>query len=302
VFHPRRIPASGVPAVLIVEGSGKSPDRKDSAVSPFYQLGRILARDGYYVLTYNKRGSGSNTGNGSFYRSGFWMDNKDAQAALDFLSSAAHIDKSRIFLLGQSMGGVHITFLARKNRVAGNIYFAAAFKEFKETLRQQNADILGFLGKSRRAIALELKKIAKMLHAIETGNFCASDYTDICRKIEGANIIDGVQERYFREVLKIDSARELAKLDIPLLILQGTSDFVINLNDLQAAKNALRKAGEKNARLKILPKVDHIFSDQPDKAASFKYMVKIGKTGRFKPVSKKALHEIREFLSAHNKT
>ena len=118
-FRPRRAPSAGAPAVLIIEGSGKSSSGGDLPTSPFYQLGRILAAEGCYVLTYNKRGSGLNTNNGSFYRSTFWTDNKDAQAALNFLRSSGQADKDKIFLMGQSMGGVHVTALALKNKIAG---------------------------------------------------------------------------------------------------------------------------------------------------------------------------------------
>ena len=296
-FRSRRIPKGGAPAVLLVEGSGKAPDSGLAEDFPFYQLGRALAGDGFYVLTFNKRGSGLNGRNGSFYRSSFWTDNKDAQAALDFVKSLKHVAADRIFLLGQSMGGVHITYLAQKNKVAGNIYFASAFKDFKETLRQQNRDVLGLLGRPRKEINTELGKLRKLLKAIESGTFRKADYPDACQRLDGANVIDGVQEKYFRDVLRIDNACETAKLGIPLLIMQGTADFIINLDDLKAVKLALKKAGKKNARLKVLAGVDHIFSDQADKAASFRYMSRVKKTRKFKPVSGKILSEVRKFLA-----
>lgn len=296
-FRPRQRSVSGFPALLLIEGSGKSPTGTPGKEFPFFQLGRELAKDGYYVLTYNKRGSGLNSKNGSFYRSSFWTDNKDAQAALDFLKSRRYVNKKQVFLLGQSMGGVHITFLAKDNDIAGNIYFASVFKDFRKLLLQQTAEILGLLGKPPKVVKLELKTLVRVLNALDSGKFRCEDYPDICQNIDGANIIDGVQERYFKEILKIDSARHLADLDIPLLIMQGTSDFIVNLDDFSAARKALRRAGRKNACLTVLPKVDHVFSEQPTKAASLKYMRRVQVTKRYK-VSKKVLREIRRFLGS----
>lgn len=286
-----------VPAVLIVEGSGKSPDARLAPDSPFFRIGKALASAGYYVLTFNKRGSGLNTSIGSFYRSDFRTDNRDAQAALDFTLAHKQVDGENIFLLGQSMGGVHITFLAQKNKIAGNIYFAAPFSKFRDLMLRQTRTVLSLQGRRRKDIAAELHKLASVLGEIDKGHFAPSRYPEICKKIEGANIIDGVQQKYLRYVLKIDAARELARLKVPVLILQGTSDFVVGKKDIRAALAALKLAGKKDAILRILPAVDHIFASNRGRLESLKYMIRVQRTRKYKPLARRILPEIRSFLN-----
>lgn len=116
------------PAILLVEGFGKAHSDKEPESSPFFQLSQALSDKGFTVMTFSKRGSASNSRNGSWARSTFWIDNKDAEAALNYLMSYRGVDKNRIYLFGQSIGCLHASILAQRSPVKGLIVFAGATK------------------------------------------------------------------------------------------------------------------------------------------------------------------------------
>ncbi len=122
------------PAILLVEGFGKSHLEKEPESSPFFQLAQAMSDQGFVVLTYSKRGSSSNSKNGSWAKSTFWLDNTDAQAALDYLKSYSGVDKSRLFIFGQSIGCLQSSILAQKNSVKGLIVFAGGYQNFLNIL------------------------------------------------------------------------------------------------------------------------------------------------------------------------
>jgi uncharacterized protein len=63
---------------------------------------RLLARHGYGVLLFDRRGEGESEGDFNAYG---WGGDADLKAALDFLSRRADVDRQRIGGLGLSVGG-----------------------------------------------------------------------------------------------------------------------------------------------------------------------------------------------------
>ena len=73
IYSPKG--ASSAPAILLVEGSGKSHFEEELESSPFFQLAEHLSKHGFVAMTFSKRGSASNAKNGSWAKSSFWTDN-----------------------------------------------------------------------------------------------------------------------------------------------------------------------------------------------------------------------------------
>ncbi len=282
------------PAILLVEGSGKSHFENDLESSPFFQIARDLSELGFFVMTYSKRGSGSNAKNGSWAKSSFMTDNRDAQSAFDYLKNYKSVEANKLFLFGQSIGCLHATLLAQKNNIKGLILFAGGYQNFIHILEEQNLEILSLMGKASVEAKKEIEPMMKALLAVKSGNFKCDEHKDLCKKEEGVNIVDGTQEKYLEELLKIEPLDELAKVKSKTLVLQGSSDFIISPNEFHRAKARLDSS--KNFSFKLIEKVDHFFSDQVDKKTSLQAMSSIKKSKTFPQVSPKITSEIQSWL------
>ena len=134
----------------------------------------------------------------------------------------------------------------------------------------------------------------KALHDVKDGNFKCDRYKALCTTEEGANIVDGTQEKYLEELLKIEPLDELAKVKSKTLVLQGSSDFIIDPSEFQRAKGRLES--NKNFSFKLLEKVDHLMSDQADKKMSLQAMVGMKKSKIFAPLSPKITSAIQSWV------
>lgn len=89
------------PAMVLVHGSG--PQDRDGYASIIQLMALRLARAGFVVLTYDKRGAGGSAGNGA--AAGFPELAADANAAMTYLRSAAGVDPARVGIGGSSQAG-----------------------------------------------------------------------------------------------------------------------------------------------------------------------------------------------------
>jgi len=90
-----------LPASVIIHGSG--PQDRDGYASIIAVLADQLAASGRVVLTYDKRGSGGSSGDGT--RAGFDELAADVEAGMSMLSRARGVDPNRIGLAGSSQAG-----------------------------------------------------------------------------------------------------------------------------------------------------------------------------------------------------
>ncbi len=99
LYNPKNRLGQPVNYVIIVHGSG-AQDR----FSPYYiSLGYSLAKNGFGVLLYDKRGTGLSSGN---FESASMEDlANDAVAAMNYLENRKDIKKLEIGFLGTSQGG-----------------------------------------------------------------------------------------------------------------------------------------------------------------------------------------------------
>ena len=110
LYQPRNQIGKPLNYVILVHGSG-AQDR----FSPYYiSLGYSLAKNGFGVLLYDKRGTGLSSGN--FESSSMEDLADDALAALNYLKDREDIKKSEIGFLGTSQGGWISSIAANKSK------------------------------------------------------------------------------------------------------------------------------------------------------------------------------------------
>jgi fermentation-respiration switch protein FrsA (DUF1100 family) len=93
---------------------------------------RVLARHGYGVLLFDRRGEGTSEGDGNSFG---WGGEKDVYAAIDYLRSR-HVDATRIGGIGLSVGGeMMLQAAAEKGGLAAVVSEGAGTRTFSEDIR-----------------------------------------------------------------------------------------------------------------------------------------------------------------------
>ena len=284
------------PAVLIIEGSGKSGFKQEPEGSPFAQLATSLAERGIVVLKYNKRGSGENDHNGSFWKSTFTQDNNDAQAAFDFLRTTPNVDTEKVFLIGHSFGGPQSLTLALRNKVSGIVMLTSTIQPIDKLLLEQNAIIMELQGTPKLDIEKYLSSLAKDLIEIKKGSY-ACGFPN-CSKIDGVEVYENsIQIPWLFEVLNLDFSNLAQNVQSPILFISGTSDCIIPESHFLLAKQVF--AAKSSVEFKMIPKHDHFMVENESKKESLEYSMLAQKEKRFKPISKELVRSVIAWVTSH---
>jgi hypothetical protein len=245
--------AGPVPAVLILAGSGpvdrdgNLPGLRSDALK---MLARQLAEQGIASLRTDKRGIGrslADTTNETDLRFGTYVD--DAIAWLDLLRSQQGV--MDVFLLGHSEGALVATCAAQRCKLSGLVLIAGASQPAPQLIEQQ-------LSAAKADPAL-LKRVQEIDADLSQG----IAVTDVPVELS-ALYRPGVQA-YLMSWFALDPAQQLRQTSCPVLIVQGTTDLQVSVED------ARRLAGAKpTARLDLIAGMNHVLKLAPeDRAANF---------------------------------
>jgi len=222
---PKASPAHGVPAVVLVHGSGAHDrDETISVNRPFLDIARGLAARGIATLRYDKR---THARPQDFAGNDYSVDDEttdDAVAAVDMLRHTPGIDPTRVFVLGHSQGGMlapRIAQRAGKGAVAGLVLLAAPARSLLDLIPEQNrylAVLDGTLSPDDEA----------MLGALDA---------EIARVRDGkphsGELVLGAPVSYWRAFDRIDPVADARAVHIPMLFLQGGRDIQVVATDWQ---------------------------------------------------------------------
>jgi pimeloyl-ACP methyl ester carboxylesterase len=244
--------ARRAPAVLILAGSGPTDrDGNGPALSTdtYKLLAQGFAAQGIRALRYDKRGiGGSRTLMTREEDARFSHFVDDAIAAIRALS--ARPDVSSVVVAGHSEGALVALLAAQKAGVAGVILLAATGRPLPAVLREQ----------LQAAVSGPLQEEAlRLLDRLAAGERVADVRPELT-----ALFRPSVQP-YLISLIAIDPAAELAKLNVPVLLLHAERDLQISRSDFEA----LRKA-RADIRTVVLPQANHVLKTAPaDRAGNF---------------------------------
>ena len=236
-----------VPIVVLVHGSG--PHDADETIGPnkpFRDLAYGLAADGIATLRYDKRTHFAP----ETFNAHPDLDHEvtlDAVAALTFASSQPEVDPKRVFILGHSLGGTMAPVIAADRlqqapgSVRGIIFLAGAALGIEDTIMRQ----LLAAATRQGADQSQLDAVQKQWQAIfQTVN----DPATPADQMVGAPPVR-LPEGYWRSWIAQNPASELAKLDLPALVLRGTKDIQVSEGDYQALAKANTATGSENKEI-----------------------------------------------------
>jgi alpha-beta hydrolase superfamily lysophospholipase len=240
------------PAVVLVHGSG--PNDRDETIGPnkpFRDLAWGLAERGIVVLRYDKRSYArpddlAAVGEDLTVREEV-ID--DVHAALSLLWTVSEVDDDAVFVLGHSLGGAVVPRIAAEySQLAGIVVLAGSTLPLPEKMLSQTIYIAELDGQVSEA---EKEQITQL----------EADVTRLRRGLRGEEAITGfilgAPLGYYRDLEEHDPVALAAEVELPTLVLQGSRDYQVTLDDFRRWERAL--SDRSGACLKLYEGLDHLF-------------------------------------------
>ena len=272
------------PAAVLISGSG--PQDRDEFLlghKPFWVIADDLVRRGIAVLRYDDRGVGKSTGDfGAATSQDFATD---AFAAVKFLQSRGEIDRGKIGLIGHSEGGLIAPIVAvdHPDAIAFIVMLAGPGLPGDQILEMQYQLIGKQSGLSEELLTFTKENSHKTYEIIKTepdNQRAAQKLRDLfdenwgkmsdSLKAEAQKSGDPKQQLeqniqiltnpWFRFFLSYDPRPTLAKLQCPVLAINGELDLQVPPKEnLAAIETALKSGKNSDVTVKEFPKLNHLF-------------------------------------------
>lgn len=260
-------PKSGNISTVVILLSGSGPTTRDADVfghKVFAVLADQLTRQNIAVLRYDDRGVGKSTGNFTTATSEDFAS--DANAAYDFLSKHHKFENSKVGFIGHSEGGLIGAIAAAKNpQIDFFVSLAGPGVDGGQIIIDQSY----YIQKSR---GLEINKLnednTQQKHILSEirADISEQDLTELLIKynIPSENAkAQAIQmtSPWFKYFVKTDPKVFLAKLNIPMLALNGSLDVqVLAEQNIAGIKQSVKP---NKLTTKIYNGLNHLF--QPAK-------------------------------------
>lgn len=236
--------SKATPVVLFIAGSGPTDRDCNSALglktNAFKMMAQELAKSGISSLRFDKRGIGQSKGAmASESELRFETYIKDVTDWISLLKSDKRF--SSVTVLGHSEGSLIGMVAAGQTKVAGFISIAGVGKPADKILQEQL--------KTKLPMPL-LEESNRILDSLKAGKTVAKVIPSLVSIYR-----PGVQP-YMISWIKYDPAKEISKLKIPVMIIQGTTDLQVTVEDAK-----LLSAAKPDARLLIIDKMNHVLKE-----------------------------------------
>jgi alpha-beta hydrolase superfamily lysophospholipase len=238
--------AALAPVVLIVAGSGPTDRNGNSGLlqgNPYHLLATALAARGIASVRYDKRGVGASLAAATSeldLRFDIYVD--DTAAWLRLLRADARF--SHLALAGHSEGSL-IGMIAVQHAAADAfVSLAGVGRALPVVLREQL--------KARLSPELYAQADA-MITQLQAGQTVADPPPEL------AALFRPSVQPYVISLFKYDPSVEVAKVRIPVTIVQGTADVQVSVADAQALKRA-----DPTALLDVVDGMNHVLKYAPD--------------------------------------
>lgn len=248
-------------AVLIWSGSGPTDRDGNSGQAlknnGLKMLSHGLGEAGYVSLRTDKRGIGESASAVSREADlRFETYVEDAVRWARFLKDAPNV--RNVFLLGHSEGGLVATLAAQQFRAAGLVLLAAVGFPAAQLIRRQLAAPGIIIPEA------QLTEIHAIMRSLEAGELVPTIPAEL--EIQYRVSV----QPYLISWFKYDPAAELAKVSGPVLVVQGTNDLQVSVDDA----DRLATAREDITPLKIKG-MNHVLKVAPnDRSGNFATYIK----------------------------
>lgn len=238
------------PAVVLIHGSGPNDrDETVGAIKPFRDLAAGLASRGVAVLRFDKR----TKVHGAKMASAPDLTVKeevvdDAVAAVATARANPRIDRTRVFVLGHSLGGMLIPRIGVADpSIAGLIVMAGAARPLEQAIVEQLQYLAaadGTVSPDEQKAIDEARQAAEAVYALTPADAAAH------------KMISHAPASYWLDLRGYDPPSAAKPLKQPMLVLQGERDYQVTMDEFARWKAAL--GSKPNVTLKSYPALNHL--------------------------------------------
>ena len=240
-----------VPAVVLVHESG--PGDRDATVGQIKQFKDLaigLGSRKIAVLRYDKRTRvHANLMRDLPVRTVKDETIDDALAGVQLLRSTPRVDPDRIFVLGHSLGGMLVPRIAASgSSVAGFIVMAGAARPIERALIEQSrylAMVDGTVSAVEQAQIDQFERLAAQVVALGVADTSKPD------------LIFGAPASYWLDLRGYDPPAAAARVQQPMLVLQGERDYQLTMEEFNRWKSAV--ASRPDVSFRSYPSLNHLF-------------------------------------------
>jgi len=285
------------PAVLFAGGIGcYSLDTPPALLGGYGALLQEITRQGFVVMRVEKSGIADSEGI-PCPQQDFENELAGYRAGLAKLATYPYVDASRIFLVGHSIGGIVAPVIASEQPLRGVVAMSTAGRrwfdyEVVNTRRQSSMDgtkgeelekLLALHEVCARQVLLERKTPDEVLKSEPK----CSDFLHY-----------PAHYTYLQEIAALDPTALWKKVNAPVLLIHGASDFVTDRDEHELIAAAVNSTHPGNATLIVEPHMDHFMRDVASMDESMR-MLKANETDK-QPLQAQVRADILAWLKAHS--
>ncbi len=269
-----------LPVALLIAGSGPTDRNGNNPMGHNDSLKRLaqsLAKQGIASLRYDKRGVGESLA--------LAPDERDLSVETYVADAAAWIEKlqgdprfSSVILIGHSEGALIASLAAARQPVAALITLAGSGRPIDDVLREQ------LQGRLPPALLASSHYLIDELRAGRTHQPVPEALEVLFRP--------SVQP-YLISLFRQDPAQAFAQADAPALIIQGTHDMQVGIEDARALQRS-----RPDAELALISGMNHVLRIVP--AQPQQQLASYNEPDR--PIAQALTERIRKFLDSHGIT
>ena len=241
-----------LPAVILLAGAGVNDrDGQSNGVSTLGQLAGAIAKAGYLVVRYDKRGYGQSGGRSE--SSTLTDQAEDVRSVVKWLNERKDVDPKRIAVVGHSEGAwVAMIAASKERKLAAVVSLAGAGMTGGELIlaQQQRALDQGSLSPQDRASRVALQK--QIHSAVISG-----------KGWEGVppNLRKEADTPWMQSVLLFDPAKTLEDVRQPILFVHGGLDHEVDPANAERLTDIARKQSKsKSVELVMVRGVNHLLT------------------------------------------
>ncbi len=263
-------PADGArhPAVLYMTGIGCFSQESLGVQSSEAQLLHGLARAGFITMRVEKSGIGDSQGPAcASPQADLRAETAAYLEGLKALKASPRVDPDRVFVLGLSIGGVHAPLIAQQVPVRGVVVINTLAKPFIEYLletrrRQGRLAGLGYDEIDRRQRVGEWCNHAMLIEGRRPDEVIAA--RPECR----GSLEYAAPYTYMQQWAALDITAEWKRVNVPVLIVQGETDYVATVADAPLLRDIIESFHPGRATLALIPGMDHFLTRAESMKAS----------------------------------
>jgi pimeloyl-ACP methyl ester carboxylesterase len=231
----------------------------------------VVRKSGALVYRLDKPGVGDSEGDCA--RTDFATELEGYRRAFTAFRKHPRVDPARVILLGISNGGGFAPLVAGDSPVAAYVSVGGWSKTWFEHMVDLERRRLTLSGTAPPRAGAALKPLVEFHAAYLFDRLTPAQVVERRPHLKGVWYDEpesqyGRPARFYHQLQELDLAGAWGKVRVPTLVVWGEYDWIMDREDQEQIVRLVGPA----ARLLIVPRMDHSFSQHPDARTAFKNM------------------------------